>query len=249
MSDWLDPVRATLAARATPVTVFVRDDDGGWDNDALFALLETTQCLGVPVDVAVIPDACDAVLASALGATDRALVRLHQHGRAHANHETNGRKCEFGPSRSPHEQHRDLIEGRARLRDLLGDRVDPIFTPPWNRCTAATSRYLVDLEYELLSRDLTAGRFADDRLHELPVSLDWTGRRGVKGGRDAWGRTIADGIRDARAPLGLMLHHAVMTSDDRRLLSQLLEVLVPHDTVRCQSMLALAQKGAKEGDL
>jgi hypothetical protein len=249
MTDWLDLVRASVAGRAMPITVFVRDDDGGWDNDALFALLETTQRHGVPVDVAVIPDACDAALANAFGATDRTLVRVHQHGRAHANHETSGRKCEFGPSRSPRQQHRDLVEGRERLRELLGERVDPIFTPPWNRCTAVTSRCLVDLDYDVLSRDVTAGRGADDCLDELPVSLDWTGRRGVKAGREAWGKAIAEAIRDARAPLGLMLHHAVMTPEDRQLLAELFEVLEAHDRVRFQSMLALTRTDAWGGGL
>ena len=36
--------------------------------------------------------------------------------------------------------------------------VDPIFTPPWNRCTQATADCLAMLGYRVLSRDATASR-------------------------------------------------------------------------------------------
>ena len=74
-------------------------------------------------------------------------VGLHQHGLAHVNHEREGRKCEFGPSRDAAAQRRDIADGRERLAALLGDRVDPIFTPPWNRCTADTGAVLAELGF------------------------------------------------------------------------------------------------------
>jgi len=57
MTDWLDPVRASLDGRAGPVAFFVRDDDGGWNDEALLALLDTVERRGVPIDLAWIPDA------------------------------------------------------------------------------------------------------------------------------------------------------------------------------------------------
>ena len=68
---------------------------------------------------------------------------LHQHGYDHTNHETEGKKQEFGPARPADAHRRDIQTGRDRLRDLLGDAFDPIFTPPWNpsiRLDGETSR-------------------------------------------------------------------------------------------------------------
>jgi hypothetical protein len=47
-------------------------------------------------------------------------------------------------------------DGRERLEQLLGAVVEPIFTPPWNRCTAETGRCLVDLGVETLPREAIA---------------------------------------------------------------------------------------------
>src|SRR4051794_33505250 len=76
--------------------VFFRDDDAGWDDDRLLALVDLFAERGLPLDLAVIPAELSARLASALVARD---VGLHQHGYSHANHEVEGRKCEFGPGR------------------------------------------------------------------------------------------------------------------------------------------------------
>ena len=100
-------------------------------------------------------------------------VGLHQHGLAHVNHEREGRKCEFGPARDAAAQRRDIADGRERLAALLGDRVDPIFTPPWNRCTADTGRVLAELGFAVLSREARAEPLGVPGLAELPVSVDY----------------------------------------------------------------------------
>jgi hypothetical protein len=43
------------------------------------------------------------------------LIELDQHGWQHTNHETTGRKCEFGPSRSYEQQYADIAQGKALL--------------------------------------------------------------------------------------------------------------------------------------
>jgi hypothetical protein len=240
MTAWLDPVRASLDARAAPIAFFVRDDDGGWNDEALLALLDTVERRSVPIDLALIPDACEAPLAQRLRDRDGKAVHLHQHGRLHINHERTGRKCEFGTSRSADQQRDDIAAGRRRLRDLVGDRLEPIFTPPWNRCTAATVQCLLDLDFELLSRDVTAATGAE-AIAELPVTLDWTGRRGASAGAVGWGIAIAGSIRASRRPIGLMLHHAVMSERDREMLGALLDLLTSHDAVRFASMLEVAR--------
>jgi hypothetical protein len=32
-AHWLDPLRVVLDGRTRPITIFIRDDDGGWGND------------------------------------------------------------------------------------------------------------------------------------------------------------------------------------------------------------------------
>ena len=74
-------------------------------------------------------------------------IAVHQHGLAHANNEPEGRKHEFGPSRSYEEQRRDIESGRALLRERLDGVLEPIFTPPWNRCTRDTALCLAELGF------------------------------------------------------------------------------------------------------
>jgi hypothetical protein len=238
--SWLDPVRESLDQRRVFVDLFVRDDDAGWENDRLFVLLDVVQSRGVPIDVAAIPAALTsssaADLRRRLDSSD-GLVSVHQHGLAHANHEPDGRKSEFGPSRSLREQREDIATGRCLLEDRLGTKGNGVFTPPWNRCTGETVAALVDLGFNVLSRDRTAPALGGAGLHELTVGLDWTGRRGCALGAVAWGQSIARVVAEASAPVGLMLHHAVMMAADHQLLGELLELLGAHPAVRVRPML------------
>src|SRR5215216_1787878 len=97
-TTWLRPVESALES-VDVAKFFFRDDDAGWGDERLLALLDVFEARGTWVDLAVIPRALDAGLAPELLARER--VGLHQHGLVHANHEPEGRrKCEFGPARS-----------------------------------------------------------------------------------------------------------------------------------------------------
>jgi hypothetical protein len=245
MRPWLDPVRWALDCVPSPVTLFVRDDDVGWSDERLYRLLNITQYLKVPIDLAAIPDAVGPTLARelrhAMGHAE-SVVSAHQHGFAHVNHEPAGGKAEFGPSRSVAEQRHDIAAGRAKLQDRLGVALPPIFTPPWNACTTTTAAALVELGFQLLSRDAGAPALAAAGLEELPVHLDWAGGRGAGRGADPWGETIASCIAGADGPLGLKLHHAAMGGDDRKLLSELLAVFTTHENMRVRSMTECARR-------
>lgn len=226
-ADWLDPIRSALDLRDAPAAIFFRDDDTGWNDERLNALLDCFSRKNMPIDLAVIPQAAGPNLAESLlnrWQHDRSVLGLHQHGYAHANHESTGRKCEFGSSRRCEEQHRDILAGQQRLADLFGPALDPIFTPPWNRCTDTTSHCLVSLGFRALSRDRTASPLNRGDLTELPVHVDWCGiRRRVA---DPW-RELAISIGDElyghhAQPLGIMLHHTVMDPDDLERLEALL---------------------------
>jgi hypothetical protein len=239
MTAWLDPVRVSLAERGSPICLFIRDDDAGWNDDRLFRLLEIVNQHEAPMDIAAIPTAVSAPLGRALRhQLDRSdgRIAVHQHGFAHTNHELAGRKSEFGPARSCAQQREDISSGRLRLQDALGRPLPGIFTPPWNRCTETTARCLAELGFEMLSCDHSAATFGIKELVEQPVHLDWSGRHGVKNGAAAWGETIAAHLRRAGPRVGLLLHHAVLNDDDCRMLAELLTIFQRDGMVRLRPM-------------
>jgi hypothetical protein len=248
VSAWLRGLREALDAAAEPVTFFFRDDDAGWRDDRLMALLDVFAQRTVPIDLATIPRAMTPELAGALleRAERTQPLGLHQHGYAHVDHQVEGRGCEFGSDRPADAQRRDIAAGRRRLQELLGPALEPVFTPPWNRCTEATGACLVELGLTVLSRDRTAVALDLDGLRELPVQVDWLAKRkGVPLGREAVGEQLA-----ARAgeptPLGVMLHHAEMDTEDLTAMSQLLDMICAHERARCLSMAAVVQETTLE---
>lgn len=239
--SWLAAIGEALDAAPAPVPVFFRDDDAGWADGRLLALLDVLAARGsrpgpggasaVPVDLAVIPRALGPGLARELLARD---VGLHQHGLAHANHEREGRKHEFGPARRAARQRADIAEGRERLAELLGDRVDPIFTPPWNRCTIATGRCLAELGFAVLSRESRAEPLGLPGLRELPVHVDF-----VRLAPEDIAARAAARIR-AGGPLGVMLHHEEMDAGAMRRAGELAGLAADHPGARPARMMELA---------
>jgi peptidoglycan/xylan/chitin deacetylase (PgdA/CDA1 family) len=230
VSDWLDRVRAALDASLTTVPFFFRDDDAGWDDELLWDLLDRAEAHGIHIDLAVIPSEVGPELATAL--CDRAstgLVHLHQHGFRHVNHETNGRKYEFGPSRSHDQQLADIAQGRALIGGQLHPYVEPIFTPPWNRCTDQTAAALANLGFEILSRDITAEPFGMAELAEVPVTVDWFAKtKSEPWARDHLARQITKQITIGRKPVGIMLHHAITNEEHLGLIDQLFSIVASH---------------------
>jgi len=245
LGTWLDPVRVALDVAPEPVDLFVRDDDVGWEDERLWRLLDVFQEHALAVDLAVIPMELSPRAARELCIRSESTPRIvswHQHGFAHANHESTGRKHEFGPSRAGWLQRRDVEEGQARLRDLLGSS-DPIFTPPWNRCTETSGQCLRELGFEALSRESRAAPLAIPGLAEVPVNIDWFAhRKGVRLSRLEFGNSLA-GIIKRSGYIGLMLHHAEMNGEERAAANQLFAVFAAHDSVRPRWMLELVRQG------
>jgi hypothetical protein len=242
IGHWLDPVSKALDHARSPLDLFFRDDDVGWDDHGLWSLLDLFSEHSLPLDLAVIPRALGDVLARSLRArvdSPEASVAIHQHGFAHVNHEPAGRKYEFGPSRAAWLQSRDIAEGRRRLQYHLGPLVEPIFTPPWNRCTPATGRCLVELGFEVLSREARSTQFDIPGLIEMPIHIDWFAhRKRVRLSRAEFGEMLASAMK-VPGPVGIMFHHAVMDHEERRAAGELLALIADHDNARTHSMLTL----------
>jgi Uncharacterized protein conserved in bacteria (DUF2334) len=245
MSLWLDGLRRALDAAARPVDFFFRDDDAGWCDARLFALLDLFECHSMPMDVAAIPRAMTASLASELRARTSAAperLAIHQHGFAHVNHEREGRKCEFGPSRPRELQRRDIETGRGILFEEHGLHSGNIFTPPWNRCTEATGEALRESGFRLLSRDTTARPLGVAGLCELPVRVDWFARRkGVRLSPEELGALLSETASAQASPVGVMFHHELMDEGELTRASELLALLAAHPRARCRLMSALAE--------
>lgn len=245
MSVWLDDLRRALDAATRPVDFFFRDDDAGWCDARLFALLDLFERYRLPIDVAAIPRAMTASLASELRARTAAAperLAVHQHGFAHVNHELEGRKCEFGPSRPRELQRQDIEAGRGILFEEHGLHAGDIFTPPWNRCTEATGEALRESGFSVLSRDATARPLGVAGLCELPVRVDWFARRkGVRLNPEELGALLAETASAHASPAGVMFHHELMDEGELTRASELLALLAAHPRARCRLMYALAE--------
>lgn len=234
MSTMFPALQRVLRNECSPVTFFFRDDDAGWADDKLLALCDRFEG-NAPLDLAVIPTAISDDLAQKLRAHPARLA-FHQHGYRHHNHQPAGKKCEFADERGRQPLADDLRRGRERMLALFGERLDPIFTPPWNRCGALTAQLLPSIGVDVLSRDRRATPLEHD-LTEVPVAVDWQRYR------DDLDDAIVVRVRDALGPVGVMLHHAVMAEADTRLLGSLLELLAGHPMVRLVHMADAARVG------
>jgi hypothetical protein len=221
---------SALDDAAGPVEVFFRDDDAGWGDARLLRLADVFASHGLPLDLAVIPAELTPRLAGELRERP---VGLHQHGYAHLNHQREGRKCEFGSDRSRAQQEADIAAGRERLTELLGDRLDAIFTPPWNRSTRDTAEALVALGFAALSREHRAEPLG--LLPEVPVHLDV-----ARLSPDELDARFAGLVREG-GPVGVMFHHAVMEDDDFARADALLGLLADHDRVVARTMAELVR--------
>jgi predicted deacetylase len=231
MPNWLKSISDVLDNAEQPVRLFFRDDDAGWANDRLYALLDTFAQFRIPIDLAVIPEALDHTLVDELLSRQQAqqLIGLHQHGYSHTNHEPIGRKCEFGSNRNKNQQKTDIEMGQIRLHEALGSALDPIFTPPWNRCTQETVECLEELDFRLLSRDVTASELQSATLQQVSVHVNWS--RMLDMPLSELSIAIANNLKNNELT-GIMLHHADMDNENLKPLTELLALFVDHDNAR-----------------
>ena len=246
MTEMFDRLRDTLTrltAQRRTINLFFRDDDVDEDEATLHRLLEIFGHREIPVNLAIIPArltaSASALLREALRRRPE-LLELNQHGWQHVNHETAGRKCEFGPSRNYADQLSDITHGKKVLEDAFGDAFTPVFVPPWNRCTTETFRVLDELGFQALSRLRQKETVTDDNFRELSVTLDlyrWKGGATRKEPREFIDELISQ-LSEFETP-GVMLHHKVMDEAACSFLASLLDELRRHTCVRFHTFQSL----------
>ncbi|MFQ5544144.1 MAG: glycosyltransferase, partial [Nitrospiria bacterium] len=152
----LRPCLEKFAKETKEVRIFLRDDDANDDLEKLRQLFDVTLASGVPLNLEIIPDDLTEAGIRLLRNHKHlhpTLVELNQHGWRHVNHETEGRKCEFGVSRTFEQQLEDISKGKSRLEKIFNSKFYPVFTPPWNRCTEETLKALDHLGFKVFSKD------------------------------------------------------------------------------------------------
>ncbi|MBS1790436.1 MAG: hypothetical protein JST85_22115 [Acidobacteria bacterium] len=212
-----------------PLLFFLRDDDVDENESTLRTLLEV--CFGneTPINLAVIPGklttAGIALLIECVSANPN-FVELSQHGWMHLNHEREGKKSEFGTSRSFDEQLADIAAGQSKMAKAFGQNWFPAFVPPWNCCTAATVTALDQLRFRVLSRDAGQPPFVNCQFTELPVSFDiirWKGGAAFRSPEEL-AAELTQQI-NSQARIGMMLHHKVMNDAAFAWLDEFLQLL------------------------
>ena len=226
-----------------PAHIFFRADDIGVPGRQFARLMEIFSRHQTPLALAVVPTWLTRsrwdVLRN-LGQDTPQLWCWHQHGWRHVNHETRGKKQEFGPDRLASAIEHDLLRGRKRLEFLMGEDFYPAFTPPWNRCGQETLNHLKTMGYRAISRSRGATPPAPDGLPDVAVNADLHTRKDATPD-EGWENLFAE-LEQAISGgfCGIMIHHQRMNNAAFDFLDLLLTLLGQHNNFMQVSLEKLA---------
>lgn len=237
---------ALIQAEGKEVRIFFRDDDIDEDEESLVRLLDLFLSHGVPLNLAIIPGLLSDATVRLLHTRELWIpesLGLIQHGWKHINHEQEGRKCEFGISRSLAEKFSDIARGKSRLEQAFGPRFYPAFTPPWNRCTPDTFGLLDELGFTVFSKDQGEDPVQGHRFQNISTTLDlyrWKGGATLKP-PDVVVKALISQLRELDR-IGILLHHKVMDIAALTFLDQLLTELQHCPQVRFHTFKTFMQQ-------
>jgi hypothetical protein len=209
-------------------SVFFRADDVAVPSKSLERLLKLFSRRRIPLCLAVVPAWLTAARWRRLEELTQSTASLwcwHQHGWRHANHETTGKKQEFGPGRRRAAVEHDLVRGRLRLEYLLGEHFYPVFTPPWNRCDRNTLELLQKWGYAAVSRSCGSIPPAPPGLPDFCMNVDLHTRR-ERNSALGWNHFFEELSQALRSGFcGIMIHHQRMNDAAFDFLDMLLKNL------------------------
>ncbi|MBW2593724.1 MAG: polysaccharide deacetylase family protein [Deltaproteobacteria bacterium] len=234
-SLWKDTLPADMARKVREIfssyrgTIFFRADDIGVAGKNFTKLVQIFSKHNVPLCLAVVPawlTRARWVQLKNLCSKSPSLWCWHQHGWTHTNHETSGKKCEFGVSRSRAELSHDILRGKSRLENIMGSDFTPAFTPPWNRCSDLALTVIKELGFSAVSRSDGAKPPAPSGLPECAVNIDLHTRK-ESSPVESWANLMKE-FRSggSSGTCGVMIHHQRMNDNAFAFLDILLENIV-----------------------
>ena len=222
--DHLDQTLQEILDRAGLSRVFFRADDIGVLSKNFIRMMDLFIKYRMPLCLAVVPAWLTRQRWDALAPYVKQgdLFCWHMHGYAHKNHETQGKKQEFGPARPSEALFRDLSRGRTRLASIMGNVFTPVFTPPWNRCCLEAMEHLKALKFKAVSRSMGNLPVAPEGLKEISVHADLHTRKDkdASSGWTALFKELETGFTTGCC--GIMLHHMRMNDSAFLFLEHLL---------------------------
>ena len=225
-------------------TIFFRADDVAVPGRQFSRLMDLFSAYGVPLSLAVVPAALTRKRWQCLKGFEKKNPSRwcwHQHGWRHVNHETEGKKQEFGGGRTVSEIKRDLVKGKERLEMLMGDHFYPVFTPPWNRCSSNTLKLAKELGYAAVSRSRGSKTPSPGGLPDFFVNVDLHTRK-EKRPAEAWEKLFSE-LQQAIASnhCGIMIHHRMMNAAAFDFMEILLKALAESPNLQPVHFRDLAQ--------
>lgn len=218
LNDWSPLTKELAIWRRSGLTlpIWWRDDDATQASAPLDKLKNISEELGVPVHIAAIPKNVRPSLIRDVAAHDCLIPMVH--GLAHENHSAPGeKKSEFDGARPGVED--DLETAMTLARQHFGDRLLPVFVPPWNRISADLYPALTRIGYTAVSTYTPrARRFAVPGLVQINTHLDpvaWRDERRLITPSTLIAQLtslLIDrrlGPADETEPLGLLTHHLI----------------------------------------
>ena len=226
------------------VLVYFRADDIAAPGANFFRVMELFSNYRVPLSLAVVPAWLTVQRWNALQSSGQGFSSLwcwHQHGWRHFNHEYEGRSQEFGPARLQADIQDDLLKGKGRLENIIGDNFYPVFTPPWNRCNLTTLKLVRDSGFLAVSRNCKALPPAPHTLPDFCVDVDLHTRK-VKNPATEWSRFFAELTEYlSSGRCGIMIHHRKMNTAAFDFLEILLKILTRQKRIRLVNFKNLAE--------
>ena len=233
------------SAEAECGRVFFRADDVAVPGKRFGRMMELFARYRAPLSLAVVPAWLTRARWQYLKSFEKMTPSLccwHQHGWRHVNHETEGKKQEFGDTRRVSEIRHDLSRGKDRLEQIMTEDFFPVFTPPWNRCGNDTLQVLKDLGFVAISRSFGSKPQIPKDLSDFFVNVDLHTRK-EKDPAAGWNNLLMEFKQAAKSGYcGIMLHHQMMNDAAFEFLAMLLGALTNRKNLQLVNFKDLADQ-------